>query len=70
MPEYRTGAHWGRTIIKVGALQPDGQGRRKDDELVGVIDDPVLAERICTLLNDDELARTLTVLRPSIHPID
>jgi hypothetical protein len=53
MTEYRTGSHWGRTIVRVGAQPPDVQGRRPDDELVGVVDDPALAERICALLNGE-----------------
>lgn len=36
-PRYwRTGSHWGRTIIREGVGEPDGEGRRFDDELVGV----------------------------------
>lgn len=50
---YRTGSHWGRTLIREGAQPADASGRRPDDELVGVVDDPALAERICDLLNAD-----------------
>jgi len=58
---YRTGRHWRRTIIRVGTQPPDADGRRTDDELVGVMDDPALAERICELLN----AR----IRPNHQPV-
>lgn len=51
MSTYRTGQHWGRTIIRVGTQPADAGGRRPDDQLVGVIDDPALAERICELLS-------------------
>lgn len=55
MSEYRTGGHWGRTIIRVGTQRPDADGRRADDQLVGLMDDPALAERICALLNADQM---------------
>lgn len=51
---YRTGSHWGRTLIREGSQPADVSGRRPDDQLVGVIDNPGLAERICVLLNADE----------------
>lgn len=53
MTTYRTGGHWGRTIVRVGTQPPDiehGISHRPDDELVGVMDDPALAERIAWLL--------------------
>lgn len=48
---YRTGTHWKSTIIRVGTGSPDADGRRSDDELVGYIGDPELAEQVCALLN-------------------
>lgn len=48
---YRVGGHWGRTIIKVGTLPADEHGRRPDDELVGLMDSPELAARVCELFN-------------------
>jgi hypothetical protein len=53
MTEYRPGGCWKRTLVKVGTQPPDEQGRRPDDELVGMVDDPELAERICALLNGE-----------------
>ena len=55
MTTYRTGNHWGTTIIREGACKPDEQGRRGDDALVAVVvgGDAELAERICGLLNAD-----------------
>lgn len=40
---YRPGGHWGRTIVAVGTQPADSDGRRPDDQLVGVMDDPALA---------------------------
>ena len=51
MSTYRTGGHWRRTIVRVGTQPPDADGRRPDDELAGVMDDPALAERIVWLLD-------------------
>lgn len=51
-PYYRTGGHWKRTIVLVGREEPDEQGRRLDDQLVGMVDTAPLAERIVNLLND------------------
>lgn len=49
---YRTGGHWGITIVREGTQPADERGRRPDDELVAVtMNDPQLAERICALLN-------------------
>jgi hypothetical protein len=50
MTEYRPGGCWKRTLVKVGTQPPDEQGRRPDDELVGMVDDPELAARIAELL--------------------
>jgi hypothetical protein len=58
--EYRTGNHWGRTIIRTGSQPPDADGRRPDDQLVAVVDSAApegLAERICALLNREEKTR-------------
>lgn len=64
---YRTGNHWGVTIVREGdefvqgRLQPDGPvvpPRRVGDQLVAVVvnGDRALAERICDLLNGSERA--------------
>lgn len=52
MTAYRTGSHWGTTIIREGSQEPDESGRRPDDELVAVVmnGDAELAERIAWLL--------------------
>lgn len=49
MIRYRTGRHWGVTIVRED-LDPAGE----NDQLVAVIvnGDHTLAERICQLLND------------------
>lgn len=36
MTYWRTGSHWGRTIIREGVGEQDASGRRPDDTLVGV----------------------------------
>ncbi len=56
MVNYRTGNHWGTTIILTGSGQPDDQGRKQDDQLVAVImnNDKELAERIVRALNSTE----------------
>lgn len=51
---YRTGGHWGRTIIRVGKGLPDANGRRPDDELIGLMDDAKMAKTVCELLNERE----------------
>lgn len=51
---YRTGNHWGRTIVWEGTAEPDDSGRRPDDMLVGLVDTPEFAERIVFLLNLDD----------------
>lgn len=51
MSVYRTGSHWGTTIIREGTQPADERGRRPDDQLVGMVTDAGLAERICALLN-------------------
>lgn len=44
------------TLIEEGVGQPDGEGRRRGDRLVGMVADPVLAARICAAVNGpDEL---------------
>jgi hypothetical protein len=48
---FRTGNHWGRTIVWEGEGEPDENGRRPDDRLLGLVDSPELAARICGLLN-------------------
>lgn len=51
---YRTGNHWGTTIIREGAQPADESGRRSDDTLVAVVDSAAmhLAARIAALLSD------------------
>ena len=62
MTTYRTGNHWGITIVREGdvltqgRMEPNGPvlpPRRVGDQLVAVIvnGDIKLAERICSLLN-------------------
>jgi hypothetical protein len=52
MATYRTGGHWGITIVREGVQPPDERGRHADDELVAVtMNDPALAAQICALLN-------------------
>lgn len=51
MSTYRTGGHWGRTIVLEGDMPADEDGRRPDDELVGMVDTVELAQRIVRLLN-------------------
>lgn len=50
---YRTGSHWGTTIIRSGDAGPDAEGRRADDRLVAVVvnEDHALAQRIVDHLN-------------------
>lgn len=55
MSTYRTGNHWGVTIVHEGV--PLGEnGATVGDQLVAVVvnGDQALAERICALLNADE----------------
>lgn len=51
---YRTGNHWGITIVRESMVPNDNYGEH--DELVAVVvnGDKALAERICTLLNERE----------------
>lgn len=59
MTTYRTGNHWGVTIVRQGDMASDfSDGRHPDDQLVAVVvnGDQALAERICALLNTDERA--------------
>ncbi len=52
-PTYRTGAHWGTTIVRKGTGPVDDMGHRSGDELVAVVTngDDRLAELICQRLN-------------------
>jgi hypothetical protein len=55
MTTYRTGNHWGVTIVREG--EPLGEnGKTVGDQLVAVVvnGDQALAERICALLNAEE----------------
>lgn len=58
MTAYRTGTHWGVTIVAEGTQPPDALGKHPDDELVAVVvnGDQLLAERICDLLNAGQAA--------------
>jgi hypothetical protein len=49
---YRVGGHWGRTIVRIGVLPPDEQGRRDDDEIIGLLDTREYAERAVAGLNE------------------
>jgi hypothetical protein len=52
---YRTGNHWGVTIVREGERTPEGH-ITGPAQLVAVVvnGDQALAERICALLNDDD----------------
>lgn len=70
MTEYRTGGHWGVTIVGEGTQPPDASGHRPDAQLVAVVvnGDQALAERICTLLNEGPVADdALMLLRYALH---
>lgn len=64
MSTYRTGSHWGTTIIREGSEPADDSGRRDDDELaLQVIDADrpqgerqLLADRVAELLTVVEAA--------------
>lgn len=64
MAKYRTGSHWGTTVIREGSAPADESGRRDDDELaLQVIDADrpreereMLAERVAELLTVVEAA--------------
>lgn len=63
MTTYRTGNHWGVTIVREGVEPSVGNGyRRPDDQLVAVVvnGDTALAERICLLLNSEPKCLTQT----------
>lgn len=53
---YRTGGHWGVTIVREGEQPADEQGHRPDAELVAVVvnGDRELAQRIADALNTGE----------------
>lgn len=51
---YRAGNHWGRTLVWEGSGEPDEDGRRPDDMLLGVLDTPELTHRVAYLLNQDD----------------
>lgn len=62
MTTYRTGGCWGRTIVRVGIQPPDERGKRPDDEVVGLMDTPKLAEQAVNGgLNAGELLERFTV---------
>lgn len=56
MAEYRTGHHWGVTIVREARQPTDGTIKLARDQLVAVVvnGDQTLAERICALLNGTE----------------
>lgn len=43
---WRVGGHWGLTIVAEGHGDPDEEGRRDGDELVGMVLSKPLAERV------------------------
>ncbi|GEM_PF-5805290 len=53
---YRTGNHWGVTIVREPVEPTDGTINLARPQLVAVVvnGDQALAERICDLLNGDE----------------
>jgi hypothetical protein len=53
---YRTGGHWGVTVVREGVEPADHEGRRPDAELAAVVvnGDRELARRIADLLTKDE----------------
>lgn len=52
MIKYRTGKHWGSTIIEYDADQkPDEFGHRASDRLVAVAQSPADADVLVRLLN-------------------
>jgi hypothetical protein len=78
---YRTGNHWGITIVRESLVPNDNYGEH--DQLVAVVvnGDQALAERICALLNFEAsspppvVAHTCTVpvemcLEPGVHAPD
>jgi hypothetical protein len=58
---YRTGNHWGVTIVREGTEPLDAEGHHPDAELVAVVTngDQKLAELICALLNGVERQRAM-----------
>lgn len=48
---WRTGGHWGRTIIAEGSGPPDAQGRREGDHLIGTMDTVALARLVVDAVN-------------------
>lgn len=53
MKIYRTGNHWGVTIIETDSEEePDAQGRRSGDRLVAVAFDAADATKITEALNE------------------
>lgn len=53
MSTYRTGNHWGITIVREGDIPCPGVPPQAELVAVVVNGDQELAERICTLLNAD-----------------
>jgi hypothetical protein len=49
---WRTGGHWGRTLIVEGEGEPDKRGRRQGDRLIGVMDTPELAALVAAAVNE------------------
>jgi hypothetical protein len=50
-PTYRTGNHWGRTLVQIGTGPEDAHGRRPDDTIVGLLDSASLAAQVVQALN-------------------
>lgn len=53
MSRYRTGRHWGVTIVRED-LPPDANGDNAQLVAVVVNGDQALADRICALLNAED----------------
>lgn len=58
MPKYRSGGHWTEadgpftTLILIGTLPPDDNGRREDDILVGAYDKNTVRDVLAAIESD------------------
>lgn len=70
MTTYRTGAHWGTAIVRIGLGPEDATGRRPDDELAAVVVNGghELAERIVRALALLALSEALPPAPRQPHP--
>lgn len=60
---WRVGRHVGRTIYAQGGAEAS----REDDELIGVMDSPLLAAEACAAHNERLRARQTGTSRPSLR---